>query len=454
MSSSPAKGPLQVKISTGKESYRPNEQVIVSLTFLYNTKPVEGLSITLSCQDPEDRSIGQWPGISNKDGLCTINFNVPSAGKEGVYTIRVKTIYKRQKFVFVSPISVVDKPPITVEGVIHLAWGLTLGISHEEAQRKMVDVFADRFKPIWDFHKTNEKGLTYLNEVNTVVSTFLRNMGYERDVLVAELDIEKKLLEEKIKNINELTDMTSLSKEGFLARLIAFLGAGSIPELWKMLQPATGTQAAKEAVSKMNQTLTEAINQTLTPELIQKLTLNINQTLTETAKQAESVTSLSGEIFSFLIAGSIGFTAFTIGIKLRKGKWIEKRISETLKNQQGHWEKHVRPNFIKILEELFLDLSKLVKDHYPKHTEPILGYDEPKRKEFFDKLLPREKLYVYEDFVQCITHKFAREYNEGKVREWIEKKRQDTFLDKAWEMYLKYGCSKSFLKKMNPKLNV
>lgn len=148
---------------------------------------------------------------------------------------------------------------------MRLAWGLTLNLSSEESQRKLGETFVDYFKTLMA-GLTDATDKKYVTNLIAILMPFLRNMGYEKDFLVVELDIQEDLREEQIKNINELADMTSLSTDGLAMRIAAFIFGGStlsILGLWQQyfgnnLQdiPQTTTTNFKETVNKVGETTT------------------------------------------------------------------------------------------------------------------------------------------------------------------------------------------------------
>jgi hypothetical protein len=106
--------------------------------------------------------------------------------------------------------------------MLQLAWGLTLNLSSESAQQNIGKIFTDRFQKLSEEYKNVASVKRYIDGVNGALSAFLRNMGYEKDFLVVELDTQEKIRDKRIENINELADMTSLSSEGLIAQIVAF----------------------------------------------------------------------------------------------------------------------------------------------------------------------------------------------------------------------------------------
>jgi hypothetical protein len=102
-------------------------------------------------------------------------------------------------------------PPFKLKALLRLAWGLTLNLSSDQAQQNLGSLFNESFKKLWEQNSQNENTLRYLHNINGTLSSFLRNMGYEKDFLVVELDTQKKIQEKEIENVNELADSRALN---------------------------------------------------------------------------------------------------------------------------------------------------------------------------------------------------------------------------------------------------
>jgi hypothetical protein len=276
-----------------------------------------------------------------------------------------------------------NTPPIRVKALMKLAWGLTLNLSGDETQQKTGEMFKDRFVKLWESSTLTNNDKNYLNEIMTSLSTFLRNLGFEKDFLVKELDISQDIREEEIKSINDLADLTSLSNEGLISRIVAFLfGGASIFPLIARLFPYEADNAAP----------TEKVITTTAKE-----TGDITKTIVEKyISDAPPELAVPTEILIFLVGRGIGIFALTLGIKLIKGWWIKHVIlKHTIEDQQGHWEAHVREGFKSRVSVLLDDIINFTRLYYPIYYEPILGYIKSERDNFIDSLLPKKDLYVH-----------------------------------------------------------
>ena len=279
------------------------------------------------------------------------------------------------------------EPPIKLKTLLKMAWGMTLGLSNDQAQQHLGDLFTETFKDLVKQRPEDLNATKYLNAINGSLSSFLRSMGYEKDFLVVELDTQKKIQEKEIENVNELADMTSLSSDGLITRTVAFFigGAGSVLAVWQSL-----FQSEESASSLTNGTLNEIVTK------VNNITIT-NQSTTEISGQVPSVpANLPNEIAIFLLGGSVAFIVFVIAMKMVKGWWIKNRIlSKTIKEQQEHWESHVRPEFIRLLKAFFYDVKQITSEYFNEYREDIMAWDDNRLTTYIRTILPREKLYIH-----------------------------------------------------------
>ncbi len=226
-----------------------------------------------------------------------------------------------------------------------------------------------------------------MNEIITYLSAFLRNMGYEKDFLVQELDINEDIREEEIKSINDLADLTSISNEGLIARIVAFLfgGASIFPLIERLFGLNNDNASSLEIVEKSSETVRKIGDTAITDSQISKI-----------ASDAPQELAVPDEILIFLVGGGIGIFVLTVVIKLVKGWWIKNKIlKNTIHNQQSHWETHVREEFKSLMKNLFNDIKESTNRYYPNYNECVLGYNDAQVDNFIYSLLPKRDLYVH-----------------------------------------------------------
>jgi hypothetical protein len=270
------------------------------------------------------------------------------------------------------------EPPLRVDSTLHLAWGLTLFLSHDDKQGTLADQLKERLLASFQFEKLDSNGVRYVNNLITVISAYLRRMGFEKETYDEYLNAEKEKLERVTKYWQNVGDMTSFSTESTIIKVTSFLGIGSSGEfLIKWLQ--SFEQETKQAVVNATQTATQ---------------LNATQTATQlNATQTDTQLYSMPEIGYILIFGSIGLFTSIIFSKWFGSYRVEKARARTLSRQQEYWKKIVRTNYQEGLVHLYNDIKILVDSHYSGYTEPILS-EKGKVEQVIDEILPREVIYV------------------------------------------------------------
>jgi hypothetical protein len=231
-------------------------------------------------------------------------------------------------------------PPLRFDSTIELAWGLTLNLSHEKNEVKIGQAFLDYYKMMKERFKSNNHVSGYLENLDGLMSTYLRSMGFERDVFVKGLDIIDKVRDERIKGINDLADMTSFSKDGLILRVSSFLGIGTLANF--LASPGF---------------LPSSVN------------LNL-----------------------LLFWGFLGLIAGVGVAKLLRGSLITWVTAKAYTQEQFFWKEHGKKVFTSRLRNFSHDLKALGDVFYPKYHEPVLDDDKILSK-FLDEILPDEKVY-------------------------------------------------------------
>ena len=145
------------------------------------------------------------------------------------------------------------KPPLTIESTLHIAWGLSLSLSHEENQVKLGAYFQECFRKVRDTNASDPVSIKYLDNLEAMLSRYLRTLGFERDVYATFLDTQKQTKEAIIENTKNIADLQSLASEGTIVRIASFLGFGSIGGLVAGLpsyQPAANVKDSLEMVAE------------------------------------------------------------------------------------------------------------------------------------------------------------------------------------------------------------
>lgn len=285
-----------------------------------------------------------------------------------------------------------DKPPLRIDATLHLAWGLTLNLSGVQNQVTLGQTIRDYYlKDLVGTYTGEEisdpKTKRYLDNLGTLLSTYLRSIGYEKDVYDNYLDVQKEKRDQKINNINNLADFTSLSPGSAAAKIGAFFGIGSLAEfIPKWFQ--TPNDSYQKLTQVITQLATQAKDNTSNAN-------NLSQAISKVSDAADAVkssSSLSTDIAVILAFGFIGIVALTLLFRLIRDKRTLTYIDQAYRLQQEYWESVARPAYFLCLRRLYDDISQLVNDEYKEHKEDILE-DPVKANDLIDNILPRTYLY-------------------------------------------------------------
>ena len=282
-------------------------------------------------------------------------------------------------------------PPLSVKAAMHIAWGLTLHVSHETSQQDLSKVFEGRFEKIWETHKPDKHALEYLEHVSAMMSASLRSMAFEKDVYTRHINYFEKAKEAKIKSVEEWANLTSFNADGLLSRLIAIVSGGTLGSaIAKLIGHETTT--AKEALEKATQQIKE-----LSGSLKSTETTNIPSKLSELVKDITTTSEQLGSVYEpFLIAIGIlvGFLVFWIWAKIRRDRVTKKALDETHKKTQDYWHKSMRGYFSNSLVKLYKNLRTLEGLYYAESKEyKEIENDDKKGEDWADAILPRKSLY-------------------------------------------------------------
>lgn len=241
--------------------------------------------------------------------------------------------------------STLDSIPLRIDSTLQLAWGLTLNFSHEQNEVAVGTTLLEELNNLRDRYKNGQKSLAYLDNLISVLSSYLRTAGFERDVYVSYLDIFKQIRDVRIKNINDVSELASLSSGSLVLRLGAFLGIGTLIDV---IGSVRGFAAP-------------------TP-------------------------GFPFNLGFFLLAGVVGVLLVTFSVRLFKGKLVASAINHSFNEQLVLWKRKARPGFKRELKRLAKRLEVLVEEYYPSHTEDVLKNEEA-LDSLINSILPEESLY-------------------------------------------------------------
>ena len=305
-------------------------------------------------------------------------------------------------------------PPISLSAIIHYAWGMTMALSSQDSQR----VEAERVKEIFnnklenqidgnnikagiesfkdmiqnlsaDVYSANAKEFLY--EVSLYLSAIERSYGFEREVYIQNVNDITNWREHQTAYYESLATTMSTSIDSIAARILAFLGTGSLGALFG---PVSGLVIPSSSDS--NSTQNDIISSV--PE-----TANANRDIALNNLSGGGINEALNNVISdhnnlflitfFLIAGSIGFVLASVIMKYyahKKIEFIDKQYSENL---QHFWKERMKPRLITMYHDLAKDLKVLVKRYNMK--DDSLPDDDQQLRELIQKMLPDDETYIY-----------------------------------------------------------
>jgi hypothetical protein len=292
-------------------------------------------------------------------------------------------------------------PPLRVSSSVRLAWSLTLNLSGDSNQNEMGQTIKEQWvalikrytaanESIVTENKTRNasisrmstgngaqpnnrvvltestmtafpseqsfnsfiepRDLLYIENLWTVIGSYLRRTGFERDVYARYLDTLDKNRLEYIESLNELADMTSFSSESLIVRISSFLALGAAADI-------------------------------------------INDIFSVIAIPGPGGTPIPWpDPVVFLAFGGIGLFLTLVVFKIWR-KWKFKERNNDMFQEQGkYWNDIARPNFKKGLIQLYNDVRELAVIFYPGYSEP--PFNNPNLLDnFIDTFLPSKNVY-------------------------------------------------------------
>jgi hypothetical protein len=238
-------------------------------------------------------------------------------------------------------------PPLRVDSTLQLAWGLTMNFSHEAKENEVGKTYLDFLKALRDNYKDDSTAKEYLDNLSTLLSSYLRTTAFERDVIIGYLDTYKNRRDATVKDINDVSNLASFSSGSFISKVGVFLGFGSLA--------------------------------------------SILDTLTKFATPTQG---LPFNLSVVLFGGVAGLVLTLFGFRLFRGRLIQKAETECYEKQMALWMFKARQVFIDELCHLRERLILLVTKYYPNYHEDILDTNVgDELQNFFNVILPEEELY-------------------------------------------------------------
>lgn len=252
------------------------------------------------------------------------------------------------------PPDIPTKPPLLIRSTLHLAWGLTLSISTSDKQSNFGIQIKDAMLSSFNAQNLQNLGATdqrYIYNLATVVFSYLRRMGFEKDIYDNYLNIEQQKLQRKIDYWKNMGDMTSFSTESAIVKIASFFGIGaSATTIKDMLSPSS-------------------------KNIVTNSTTNATQPLHNVAMKTSIFSPES--VFAILIFGTIGLFATISFLKWFGNHKVNAAAYTISKKQDAYWKQIMRPRYQKELEILYHDIVYLIKYYYPEYKDdPLINDDQ------------------------------------------------------------------------------
>jgi len=288
-------------------------------------------------------------------------------------------------------------PPLRVDSSVRLAWSLTMGLSGDSNQNEMGETIKEQWVALikrytagiesittgnrttsrtstgdganpnnqvavteWtttaypsaqNFNSLIEpRDLLYIENLWTVIGSYLRRTGFERDVYARYLDTLDKNRLLYIESLNELADMTSFLSESLIVRISSFLALG---------------------------TLADIVN-------------DISRFIVIPGPGGTPIPPPDPVVF--LAFGGIGLFVTLVFFKIWR-KWKFKERNNDMFQEQGEYRNKIaRLNFRKGLIQLYKDVRDLAVKFYPGYYEDPFNNDNAIG-DLVDSLLPSKDVY-------------------------------------------------------------
>ena len=288
----------------------------------------------------------------------------------------------------VPPPPVSTKPPLLIESTLHLAWGLTLFLSTSDKQSSLAGQIKDTLMSSFNTTSLGDTDKRYVNNLITVISSYLRSMGYEKDIYDRSLQTLKDELQRKTDYWKSMGDMTSFSGDSTLVKIASFFGIG-----------VTGSTVKDILLPATKDSITIAHNATQSIPTV-----------------AEKVSVFSPEFaYPLIISGTVGLFATMIFLKWFGRMQIDKEETAINAEQDEYWQNVMRRRYKEKLKILYADILDLIKYYYPKfHDDPLIKIESEfgtgQNKNFdsiIDEILPTgDKMYNTTSLLKDYIEKF------------------------------------------------
>lgn len=265
-----------------------------------------------------------------------------------------------------------SRPPLTINSLLNLCWGLSLTLSKDENQQKIGEKFLDAILELWKKNspekpdssapltKGQQNRLDFIQNLLASITGVVRNIGYVKDAHDRRLNELEEKYKTKVAWYEGISEISSLKQEGLIAKIASFVGGGSIATLATNIGDLFST--SKEQFANLEKLINLTDNATKKAEIFNQMEA--------LARDEGSV--FSGYEISLFVASGIGLMLLVALIVRRiKDDNLEKaRISKN-DELQGYWENNMKPEISDYIYHFYEDVSSLLEIYYKDKLEQM-----------------------------------------------------------------------------------
>ncbi len=252
-------------------------------------------------------------------------------------------------------------PPLLIESTLHLAWGLTLYLSTSDKQGQLAQAINQNVMASFTTTNLGDTDKRFVNNLVTMIASYLRRMGFEKDVYDGYLQSEKDKLQRKTEYWKNMGAMISFSGDSAIVKIASFFGVGAAG---KTLMDFLNTKnIPSDGVSKSS-------------NIVANYSLHgvVNNTPNATNTMSNSSGFTADWIGGILIGGTIGLLITIALLSWISNKMTDRAEKKVNKNQDEYWQHKMRERYKEELKILYDDIVYLIKYYYPKYdNDPLLN---------------------------------------------------------------------------------
>jgi hypothetical protein len=258
------------------------------------------------------------------------------------------------------------EPHFTLRSLVKFCWGLTLNLSHNKQQNEIGKNLKEKVFEFLCKDATSNIDLSFLSNLIMIMSKTMRNMAFARDAHVRTLDAYAREVAETKKFWNDLTELTSFSKQGLPVQILSFLGFGSAGTL--------ETAAEDQAIP----------------------------IITPFSQMIQNFPNFSTEqylITSFILFGVLGVIFATVILKIIGYLYISYKRKKIEKIQDVYYKTSYKKDMADILYIFYIEAKELVRNYYDKSyvatkMDEFNGMTETALKRYIlNSILPPSKIH-------------------------------------------------------------